>query len=251
MRSTASSAGPVRSILSYFAGPSSLDQLRQDVQKHRSDIAGLSSVHRELIAVKKKQDAFEELVRSVVDTNPDMLWVKDLGKDGNGVDARFIFTNKAQRDFLQCQTLEESLGKPISYFGAKIRGTGSVFTFYDACTLSDLTTLEMNVNATPNRYAICKFFETGEIDGVTKHIHIRKIPLFSGKEIVGIVGYAQDVTKRHEDLIKLGKSLQENITGHTPACSLNNPGCSNTMEMIGDYIRDSYNTDSECIVIEK
>ncbi len=153
------------------------------------DITDKKSAQLGLIHAKKQIEKDYNFLRMLADTNPDLLWAKDL--DGN-----FIFVNQAICDvLLKAKNIFEPIGKNVMFFvnreRAKRPDDDKWFTFGEECADSDSITL--------SRGELSRFDEYGNVSGEFLFLDVYKAPLRDemGK-IIGIVGSARIVTKEKE-----------------------------------------------------
>lgn len=152
------------------------------------DLARLYALTDALVEKEKALKKYEEMMRTMCDLLPDMIWAKDLNE-------RYLFANKAvcekllntNSDFIIGQTDmdvarrerkgHENNGHPWHGFG-------------EACHESDQIVL---TTGKPYRR-----IEEDYVKGKLLTIDVRKFPLRDGTDkIVGVVGCARDVTGRH------------------------------------------------------
>ncbi|NOX17346.1 MAG: PAS domain S-box protein [Chlorobi bacterium] len=135
---------------------------------------------------KKKIENDYNFLRLLADTNPDLLWAKDL--DGN-----FIFVNQAICDvLLNAKDIFEPIGKNEMFFVNRERekhpGDKNWFTFGEECGYSDAITLK--------RGELSRFDEYGTVCGEFVFLDVFKAPLRNENgTVIGTVGSARIVTK--------------------------------------------------------
>jgi len=153
------------------------------------DITDKKTAQLDLIQAKKKIEEDYNFLRMLSDTNPDLLWAKDL--NGN-----FIFVNQAICDvLLKAKDIYEPIGKNEMFFvnreRAKHPDDKNWFTFGEECADSDAITLQ--------RGELSRFDEYGNVCGEFVFLDVFKAPLRDEKgNVIGTVGSARIVTKEKE-----------------------------------------------------
>ncbi|MBK7868483.1 MAG: PAS domain S-box protein [Ignavibacteriales bacterium] len=143
-------------------------------------------------------EKIESFFTSIVETFPDMVWAKDL-------EGRFIYSNKANDDFLGVEYRGESIGKKDSYFFEREKSKhpedANWLTFGDLCLDSDAHVIKEGRAVRSQEY--------GNLRGKILYLDVNKAPIVdkTGK-ITGTVGSGRDITK--EKLYEL--ALAENET---------------------------------------
>jgi diguanylate cyclase (GGDEF)-like protein/PAS domain S-box-containing protein len=143
-----------------------------------------------------------QMLRSLCDNAPDMIWAKDLDK-------RYIFANQAVCDqLLNAQSTDEPLGKDDLFFAQRERTRfpdhPHWHTFGELCQDSDALTLQ--------RGAPGQFEESGHIRGVFQVLDVHKAPFVDHQgQVVGVVGTARNITsqKMEQDRLQLAALVLE------------------------------------------
>ena len=132
-----------------------------------------------------------DMLRSVSDNMPDLIWAKDM-------EGRFLFVNKAMCDvLLKCDAPAEAVGKTDLYFATRVKRAGYRHDFGEMCVNSDHVVL---TSGAPQ-----KFEEYGYIKGEFVYLEVYKAPLFDSQgDIIGTVGCGRDITdrKRAEEYLR-------------------------------------------------
>lgn len=143
-----------------------------------------------------------QMLRSLCDNVPDMIWAKDLNK-------RYIFANRAVCDqLLMAHTTGEPVGHDDMYFANRERATQpdtpDWHTFGELCQDSDTVTLQ--------RGQPCQFEEFGHVKGRMLVLDVRKAPFVNDQgEVLGVVGTGRDITehKAAQDRLRLAALVLE------------------------------------------
>ncbi len=153
-----------------------LDEIEQD--KTRAD-----NLEKELQRARLEREEYKNLVLTIGDTIPDMMWAKDIS-------GRYIYANNEILNVLFYNTdYRNVIGKndiQLSYICKGIVGSEN-HTFGEICLNSDAVVLK---NLQKGR-----FLEWGLINGKEIYLEVYKAPLYSNGEVVGIVGTGRDVTE--------------------------------------------------------
>ena len=151
----------------------------------------------ELYSISLDQD----ILRTLTDNLPDMLWVKD-------VEGRYLFANKAIcESLLMAKDTSEPIGKTDVFFALRERATQpdneGWHTFGELCFNSDEVVIENN---TPMR-----FEEYGNVKGQLLYLEVHKAPFHDEEgNILGTVGSGRDITEMmqmKEELVKQKDTL--------------------------------------------
>ena len=157
-----------------------LEKILDEIQK---DQTRTENLEKELEKAKIRADKFKNLVVSIGDTIPDMMWGKDM--DGryiyvnNGI-LNGLFYNMNYRDVLGLTDLEITAK-------CKLLVGDENHTFGEVCGNSDLVVLK---NLKKER-----FLEWGLINGKEVYLEVYKAPLLNNGEVIGTVGTGRDVTE--------------------------------------------------------
>lgn len=143
-----------------------------------------------------------QLLRSLCDNVPDMIWAKDL-------DRRYVFANRAVcEQLLGAQSTQEPLGRDDLYFARRERGqhpdNPEWHTFGELCQDSDAATLE--------RGGPAQFEEWGNVKGKLLVLDVHKAPFVNDEGVVvGVVGTGRDVSlhKAEQDKLRLAALVLE------------------------------------------
>lgn len=157
-----------------------LEKILDEIKK---DQTRTENLEKELEKTKIRADKFKNLVVSIGDTIPDMMWGKDM--DGryiyvnNGI-LNGLFYNMNYRDVLGLTDLEITAK-------CKLLVGDENHTFGEVCGNSDLVVLK---NLKKER-----FLEWGLINGKEVYLEVYKAPLLNNGEVIGTVGTGRDVTE--------------------------------------------------------
>lgn len=131
------------------------------------------------------RDNIESILSLIIENFPDMVWAKDL-------QGRFIYSNKANDEFLGAHYHGESIGKTDSYFFEREKlnhpEDPNWITFGELCLDSDA---EVVADGKPVRVQ-----EYGNLRGKMLYLDVNKAPILDNwGNITGTVGSGRDVTK--------------------------------------------------------
>lgn len=153
-----------------------LDEIKKD--QKRTD-----NLEKELERAKLKADEFKNLVISIGDTIPDMMWCKDInGKyiyANNGI-AKTLFYGLHYRDIIGLTDAE------ITAKCKELVGPDN-HTFGEVCGNSDVVVL--------NSLKKERFLEWGLINGKEMYLEVYKAPFYRNGQVIGTVGTSRDVTE--------------------------------------------------------
>lgn len=154
-----------------------LDEIEQD--KTRAD-----NLEKELQRARLEREEYKNLVLTIGNTIPDMMWAKDIS-------GRYIYTNNEILNVLFYNTdYRNVIGKndiQLSYICKGIVGSEN-HTFGEICSNSDAVVLKNLQKG--------KFLEEGLINGKDLYLEVYKELLHdSNGNIVGTVGTGRDVTE--------------------------------------------------------
>ncbi len=129
----------------------------------------------------------EDILRTLTDNLPDMLWIKDL-------QGRYLFANKALcENLLMAKDTQEPIGKTDLFFAQRERESHpndpEWHTFGELCQDSDKITAEAGK---PMR-----FKEWGNVRGKLLYLEVHKAPFYDmdGK-MLGVLGSGRDITEQ-------------------------------------------------------
>jgi len=138
----------------------------------------------------------KEILKTLTDNLPDMLWIKDL-------EGRYLFANKALcENLLIAKDTDEPIGKTDFFFAMREREkhpeNPEWHTFGELCQNSDKITTEANC---PKR-----FIEQGNVRGKLLYLEVHKAPYYdeNGK-LLGVLGSGRDITES----VVMKKRLEE------------------------------------------
>lgn len=149
-----------------------------------------------------------EMLRSMCDNMPDLIWAKDLHRN-------FLYTNKAICDtLLIAETLDEPVGKNDIFFAERQRAlhpeNPQWHTFGEICRDSDAIVMESRTAG--------RFDEYGNVQGEMLFLDVYKAPFFNADgELIGTVGCGRDVTRekiREQDHRETIKALHDLADQH-------------------------------------
>lgn len=157
-----------------------LEKILDEIKK---DQTRTENLEKELEKAKIRADKFKNLVVSIGDTIPDMMWGKDINGRyiyvNNGI-LKGLFYNMNYRDVLGLTDLEITTK-------CKLLVGDENHTFGEVCSNSDLVVLK---NLKKER-----FLEWGLINGKEVYLEVYKAPLLNNGEVIGTVGTGRDVTE--------------------------------------------------------
>lgn len=143
---------------------------------------------------QKTSQHLAQLLHSMCNNVPDMVWAKDL-------EGRYLFANRAIcEQLLGAESTEEPLGRTDLYFAQRERerhpDNATWHTFGELCQDSDVATLQRGVP--------CQFEEWGNVKGQHLVLDVRKAPFVNEHGVVvGVVGTGRDVTEHQAEQDKL------------------------------------------------
>ncbi|NOX33789.1 MAG: PAS domain-containing hybrid sensor histidine kinase/response regulator [Deltaproteobacteria bacterium] len=134
---------------------------------------------------KSSRDNLAGFILLLLDTLPDLFWVKDM-KD------RYVFVNKAIcNKLLMCETLDQPLGRTDLFFAQREKEKGFEHIFGQICVNSDNV---VKKSKKPER-----FLEDGLVRGKYLMLDVYKAPVFDSKgRMIATIGCARDVTEEKE-----------------------------------------------------
>jgi diguanylate cyclase (GGDEF)-like protein/PAS domain S-box-containing protein len=155
-----------------------------------------------LQASEQTSQLLAQMLRSLCDNVPDMIWAKDLNH-------RYVFANKAMcEQLLMAQDPNEPVGKDDLYFAQRQRAqhpdNPHWHTFGELCHDSDTATL--------NQGSAAQFEESGNVQGQWLVLDVRKAPFVNeAGQTVGVVGTGRNVTeqKAANDKLRLAHLVLE------------------------------------------
>ena len=160
-------------------------------------------------------DIGRDILRTLTDNLPDMLWIKD-------VQGRYLFANKSIcENLLMAKDTSEPVGQTDVYFALRERNTqpdnDDWHTFGELCFNSDEVVIKNN---RPMR-----FEEYGNVKGKLLYLEVHKAPFYDKHgNILGTVGSGRDIT----EMMQMKKELveQKNVlyyqAHHDPLTNLPN-----------------------------
>ena len=174
-------AGDFLGNLIYGEIESKLDKILEEIDKDKTRTENLE---RELQKARLEKEEYKNLVITVGETIPDMMWAKDI-------DGKYIYANASiLRGLFYNANYKMVIGKhdvEIANMCKNLVGHEN-HTFGEICGNSDLVVLE---NLRKER-----FLEWGLINGKELYLEVYKTPLFdSSGKVVGTVGTGRDVTE--------------------------------------------------------
>ncbi len=172
------------------------------------------AIKEDITARKEAEEALQQernLLRTLIDTLPDLILVKDL-------QGRFILVNKALARIAGASSPEEMIGK-------------TEFDYVPREIASEFWELEQEILRT-GEPIINRMEQSITPSGEVKWILTSKVPFYDSQgEIAGVVGIARDVTalkEAEEQLRRYAQQLEEqnaelDAFAHTVAHDLKNP----------------------------
>lgn len=158
-----------------------LQKLIDEIEKDKNRTIKLQ---KELTKARLEKEAYKNLVTTIGDTIPDMMWAKDL-------DGKYIYVNdKILKGLFYKSHYKKIIGKTDIEITkmCKEKVCSENHTFGEICSNSDKIVLETNKKG--------RFLEWGLINGKDLYLEVYKAPLVDrdGK-VVGTVGTGRDVTE--------------------------------------------------------
>ena len=174
-------------ILKFLLGKQLTDlnnKLDEFLEEIEADKQRAGKLEKELEEAKKEKDKYKNLIVTVGNTIPDLMWAKDL-------EGKYIYANPEILETLFYNLpLKYFLGKTdveITQKCKKIAGADR-HTFGEICANSDVIVLD---NMKKQR-----FLEHGLVDGKDLYLEVYKAPLFNSRGMrFGTVGTGRDVTE--------------------------------------------------------
>lgn len=179
-----------------------LEKILEEIEK---DQTRTNLLEKELEKAKIKADEYKNLIISIGDTIPDMMWAKST----NG---QYIYVNNGILDGLfYSMHYKDVLGKTDLELAKKCKELVGEenHTFGEVCGNSDEVVLK---NLKKER-----FLEWGLIDGKDVYLEVYKAPFYKDGEVIGTVGTGRDVTEWYT-------SIKEAVLKNE--CKVKSNGCS-------------------------
>lgn len=157
-----------------------LQKLIDEIEKDKTRTIRL---REELTKSRLEKEAYKNLVTTIGDTIPDMMWAKDL-------EGKYIYVNhKILKSLFYNSHYKQVIGKTdfqITKLCKEKVGSDN-HTFGEICANSDKIVLETNKKG--------RFLEWGLINGKDLYLEVYKAPLVDRDgNVVGTVGTGRDVT---------------------------------------------------------
>ena len=157
-----------------------LQKLIDEIEKDKNRTIKLQE---ELTKSRLEKEAYKNLVTTIGDTIPDMMWAKDL-------DGKYIYVNhKILKNLFYKAHYKKVIGKTDIEITkmCKEKVGDKNHTFGEICANSDKVVLDTNKKG--------RFLEWGLVNGKDLYLEVYKAPLVDrdGK-VVGTVGTGRDVT---------------------------------------------------------
>ena len=185
------------SLISYGGKPA--------IQSFHRDVTRKKAMEEALLISETKYREMFRMLRLMCDTNPDMLWAKNMNKE-------FIFVNEETcRALLNAKDTNEPIGKTDLFFAQRERESHpddpAWHTFGELCQDSDQIVIDTQAPG--------HFDETGNIHGKYLWLSVNKAPIIDNCEMIGIVGSGRDRTehKEMEKKIVLQSQMYEELEG--------------------------------------
>ena len=158
-----------------------LDKILDEIEKDKTRTENLE---RELNRARLEREEYKNLVLTIGNTIPDMMWAKTT-------DGRYIYANNGVLSGLFYGTdYQNVIGRTdveLSGICKELVGSEN-HTFGEICGNSDIVVLESLKKQ--------RFLEWGLINGKEMYLEVHKAPLFDSNGImVGTVGTGRDVTE--------------------------------------------------------
>lgn len=159
---------------------SKLEKILEEIEK---DQTRTHLLEQELEKARIKAEDYKNLIISIGDTIPDMMWSKDI----NG---KYIYANSGILNGLfYGMDYNSVIGKTDLEITkiCKEKVGDKNHTFGEVCGNSDLVVL--------NSLKKDRFLEWGLINGKELYLEVYKAPFYKDGEVVGTVGTGRDVTE--------------------------------------------------------
>ena len=168
------------SIISYAGKPA--------IQSFHRDITRKKAMEEALLISENKYEEMFRMLRLMCDTNPDMLWAKNMRKE-------FIFVNEETcKALLNAKDTNEPIGKTDLFFAQRERDAHpdnpEWHTIGELCQDSDQIVIDTKAPG--------HFDETGNVQGKYLWLSVNKAPIIDNCEMIGIVGSGRDRTEHKE-----------------------------------------------------
>jgi diguanylate cyclase (GGDEF)-like protein/PAS domain S-box-containing protein len=166
-----------------------MEALHEQTCMLEQEAAVRQQTEQELRVALARNQATTQLLQTISDNVPDLIWAKDLQH-------RYLFSNKANNDtLLYPEHPDEPLGKQHDFFAARIIAENpdnpDWYRFSDLCAQSDEATLTSRKPM--------QFQEYGMVKGELVCLDVYKAPLYDLQgQLIGTVGAARIVTKEKQ-----------------------------------------------------
>lgn len=157
-----------------------LEKILEEIEK---DQTRTEILEKELEKARIKIEEYKNILVSIGDTIPDMMWAKSI----NG---QYLYANSCMLDDLfYGMDFNSVIGKTDIELVKKCKKLvgDENHTFGQVCGDSDLVVLK---NLKKER-----FLEWGLINGKEVYLEVYKAPFYKNGEVIGVVGTGRDVTK--------------------------------------------------------
>jgi diguanylate cyclase (GGDEF)-like protein/PAS domain S-box-containing protein len=166
-----------------------MEDLHEQARMLEQEVAVRQHTEQELHVALVRNQAARQLLQTISDNVPDLIWAKDLQH-------RYLFSNQINNSTLLFpQSPDEPLGKQHDFFAARIIAENpdnpDWYRFSDLCAQSDEETLT-------SRQPM-QFQEYGMVRGELVCLDVYKAPLYDLQgHLIGTVGSARIVTKEKQ-----------------------------------------------------
>lgn len=156
-----------------------------------------SKLDYEIQILNKELDHYKDMLESIGNTIPDMLWFKDLS-------GKYQYANKAIKQGLLFDI--NPIGKTDLELStkAKARFGDSNHTFGAKCANSDLIVITKALSGTFKKED-GRFLESGKIKGKMTYLEVFKAPKYKDGKLIGVVGTGRDITEYVEAFRELNQ----------------------------------------------
>lgn len=153
-----------------------------DVKKSISEMKAM--MQQDIILLEKELDRKENILRSIIETLPDMVWFKDM-------DGRYVYANAAIKNgLLLCMHPEGKTDVELAKRAKELFGDENHTFGQFPCVDSDGETLK--------RMKPSRFMESGKVKGKMLYLEVFKAPVIVEGEVIGVCGAGRDLTEYME-----------------------------------------------------
>lgn len=157
-----------------------LEKILEEIEKDQERTTLLET---ELQKTRTQIEEYKNLVLTIGDTIPDMMWAKNI-------DGKYLYANKGiLNNLFYGEDFRNIIGKTDVELSEifKERVGPENHTFGAICGNSDVVVLKNKRRQ--------RFLEWGKINGEDVYLEVYKAPLYKDNEVIGTVGIGRDVTE--------------------------------------------------------